>query len=300
MTPTAGASGTSSPPDPDRAVWTRIEGIQGAPLDLMAARIGRRHYAPHAHDEFAIGVCTDGLEVIDYRGGRRRSGPGSVVVVEPGEPHTGGPADEHGFSYRVLYPAVDLLAEAGAGKGPPHFRDPIIDDPDLGRRIWAVHRALTGPGAEPEPLVRESMLLSMLSDLVQRHAERAGAAHAARDAGDTAAAWIARTVSARLADELAAPPTLNELAAEIGMSRYRLLRGFREVMGMPPYAWLAQYRVARARALLDAGLRPAEAATLVGFADQAHLTRWFRRVVGVTPGAYRNSVQDGSRPVRPD
>jgi len=51
-------------------------------------------------------------------------------------------------------------------------------------------------------------------------------------------------------------------------------------------------RVAQARALLERGCRPAEAAALTGFADQAHLTRWFRRVVGVTPGAYRNSVQD--------
>ena len=59
---------------------------------------------------------------------------------------------------------------------------------------------------------------------------------------------------------------------------------------MPPYAWLAQHRVARARLLLDRGHRPAEAAALAGFADQAHLTRWFRRVVGVTPGAYAASV----------
>jgi AraC-like DNA-binding protein len=64
---------------------------------------------------------------------------------------------------------------------------------------------------------------------------------------------------------------------------------------VPPYAWLAQHRVARARRLLDTGLRPAEVAPLVGFADQAHLTRWFRRVLGVTPAAYRNSVQDVRR-----
>ncbi|WP_316317403.1 helix-turn-helix domain-containing protein, partial [Clavibacter michiganensis] len=78
----------------------------------------------------------------------------------------------------------------------------------------------------------------------------------------------------------------------LGLSRYQLLRAFRTSTGMPPYAWLAQHRVARARGLLDAGLRPAEVAALVGFADQAHLTRWFRRVPGVTPAAYRNSVQD--------
>jgi transcriptional regulator GlxA family with amidase domain len=73
-----------------------------------------------------------------------------------------------------------------------------------------------------------------------------------------------------------------------------LLRSFRAEVGMPPYAWLAQHRVARARGLLEQGHSPAEAAVLTGFADQAHLTRWFRRVVGVTPGAYRNSVQDSA------
>ncbi|MGD0065190.1 MAG: helix-turn-helix transcriptional regulator [Streptosporangiaceae bacterium] len=76
------------------------------------------------------------------------------------------------------------------------------------------------------------------------------------------------------------------------MSRYQLIRAFRSEVGMPPYAWLAQHRVARARALLDRGHGLAETAALTGFADQAHLTRWFRRVVGITPGAYRNSVQD--------
>jgi AraC-like DNA-binding protein len=62
-------------------------------------------------------------------------------------------------------------------------------------------------------------------------------------------------------------------------------------MGMPPYAWLAQYRVSRARALLELGGRPAEVAGQVGFADQAHMTRWFGRVLGVTPAAYRTGVR---------
>ena len=96
----------------------------------------------------------------------------------------------------------------------------------------------------------------------------------------------------RLADQLTGPSALADLAADAGLSRYQLLRAFRAEVGMPPYAWLAQHRVARARVLLEHGRRPAEAATLTGFADQAHLTRWFRRVVGVTPGMYRNSIQD--------
>lgn len=92
-----------------------------------------------------------------------------------------------------------------------------------------------------------------------------------------------------------APPSLADLATDLGLSRYQLLRAFRTTMGMPPYAWLAQHRVSRARTLLEAGGRPAEVAGQVGFADQAHMTRWFRKVLGVTPAAYRNSVQDVHR-----
>ena len=68
----------------------------------------------------------------------------------------------------------------------------------------------------------------------------------------------------RLADQLTCPPGLADLAAEAGLSRYQLLRSFRAEVGMPPYAWLAQHRVARARLLLDRGHRPAEAAALRG------------------------------------
>lgn len=320
MTVTAGGSGTSSPPDvpggaggsggtgaggssraggsggagggtrrPDRAVWTRVDGIQGASLDLLNARIGRRHYAPHAHDEYAIGVCVDGLETMRYRGERLYSAAGSLVVIEPGEAHTGGPADQDGFAYLCLYPTAELVgAASGWDGGLPHFREPIVDDPALAGRLRLAHRSLR---LGDDPLEGESRLLEVLGAIVRRHAVRVPPG----GGGPRGASGIARAVAARLSDELVGPPTLAEVAADLGLSRYQLLRAFRDSMGMPPYAWLAQHRVARARTLLDAGHRPAEAASLVGFADQAHLTRWFRRVLGVTPGAYRNSVQDRAR-----
>ncbi|TDD90752.1 AraC family transcriptional regulator [Actinomadura rubrisoli] len=272
----------------DRAVWTRVDGIQGVSLDLLSARFRRQHYAPHAHDEFAIGVCVDGLETMRYRGEKIYSAAGSVVVIEPGEAHTGGPAGPEGYAYVCLYPSAELLgAVTGAESARPHFREPIIDDPRLGEALRLAHRALQ---AGEDPLEGEARLLGVLGALVQRHAASGHRTVMPRGRRGQ----VARVVADRLSDELVDPPTLAEVAADLDLSRYQLLRAFRDAMGMPPYAWLAQHRVTRARALLDAGHRPAEAATLVGFADQAHLTRWFRRVLGVTPGAYRNSVQDSA------
>jgi transcriptional regulator GlxA family with amidase domain len=90
-----------------------------------------------------------------------------------------------------------------------------------------------------------------------------------------------------LATRMEEPPSLAELAALTGLSQFALLRAFRGATGLPPHAYLNQLRVRRARLLLDDGLPPAEVAARTGFADQAHLTRHFKRVVGVPPAAYQ-------------
>ncbi|MFJ3230102.1 helix-turn-helix domain-containing protein [Streptomyces sp. NPDC086787] len=269
---------------PEQASWTKLRlGRCGPRLDLLTARFDSHVYAPHAHDEYTIGVSIGGSELIGYRGGHLRTGPSTVVVLAPGEMHTGGPATTDGYAYRALYADPALLAE-GARGGTPHFREGLLDDPELAAAIRLTHAELA---CCPDPLEAESRLPWLLTALVHRHSTATVRPESLPGAGVTA-----RIVRDRLADELLEPPSLAALAADLGMSRYQLLRAFRTTMGIPPYAWLAQYRVTRARTLLESGLRPAEVASLVGFADQAHLTRWFRRVLGVTPAAYRNSVQD--------
>ena len=272
----------------EEALWTKARlGRCGPALHLLTARFDMHVYSPHAHDEFTVGVCVDGSELIDYRGGHIRTAPGSIVVLAPGEIHTGGPGTTtDGYAYRALYAEPTLLTEGTVG-GIPHFREPLLDDPELASALLLTHSELS---ACPDPLEAESRLPWLLTALARRHST-------SRPTCDQVpgADGIARAVRDRLADELLEPPSLAALAGDLGLSRYQLLRAFRTAVGVPPYAWLAQYRVARARGLLDTGLRPAEVASLVGFADQAHLTRWFRRVLGVTPAAYRNSVQDVRR-----
>jgi AraC-like DNA-binding protein len=301
---------TASAPEQSWAVWARVSPVPGQVLDLLHARMVQP-FAPHVHDGFSIGVCLEGLEMIRYRGRRHYAAPGSVVILPPGEAHTGGPSGGANFVYRVMYPSVELLADRAAR--PPRFPEPVVMDPALATELRRAHAALSraaresgpwpaepaGPGlmgtgpAGTEPLETESQLCWLFGELVRRHAASAGPTDVLPGTG-----LVARRVMDRLADQLTGPPALADLAADAGLSRYQLLRSFRAEVGMPPYAWLAQHRVARARVLLEHGHRPADAAMLTGFADQAHLTRWFRRVVGITPGAYRNGVQDIQRPHR--
>ena len=81
--------------------------------------------------------------------------------------------------------------------------------------------------------------------------------------------------------------TADDLAAAAGCSRFAAYRAFTGAYGLAPSDYQRQLRVRAARRLLSQGVSPALVAAQAGFADQAHLTRWFRRYYGVTPGAYR-------------
>lgn len=90
-----------------------------------------------------------------------------------------------------------------------------------------------------------------------------------------------------LAHTFADNPSLDQLAAATGTNKFVLLRYFKRELGLAPHGYLIQLRVERARELLAKGLAPADAAAEVGFSDQGHFGRHFRRALGITPAAYR-------------
>jgi AraC family transcriptional regulator len=95
-----------------------------------------------------------------------------------------------------------------------------------------------------------------------------------------------RTIIEYIDAHLAEPLSLDVLAAAIGIDRYWFAKQFHRSTGMPPHHYVILQRIERAKMLLvQSTATPAEVARLVGFADQAHLTRLFRRYVGITPGA---------------
>ncbi len=83
--------------------------------------------------------------------------------------------------------------------------------------------------------------------------------------------------------------TLAEAGAELSAHPAHLVRAFSTAYGIPPHQYLTSRRVGQARRLLLEGRPPSDVAAAAGFYDQAHLTRHFRRLVGVTPGRYRSA-----------
>ncbi|MFJ7207990.1 AraC family transcriptional regulator [Streptomyces sp. NPDC098789] len=251
-------------------------------LDLLRAHYVRHTFPRHAHDGYVIAAVTHGVEEIGLPGGVLRAGPGSVVLINPEVPHSARAGVPEGWGYATLYPSRELIAqvaeESGAPRGTPGFAPDLVMDAQAARMIAEVHRG----AEEGNPLAADTLLRGVVARMLQRHAGPLPARRIA--AAGAADAERARDV---LEARMCEPPSLEQLADELGTRPFALLRAFRERYGMPPHTWLTDARVRRARLLLEAGTPPAEAALAVGFSDQPHLNRHFTRIVGVPPGAYR-------------
>ena len=267
----------------ETARYWRHAGVPG--VDLLRARFVTHRYSRHAHETYTFALIEAGTEVFEYGGSLLRAGTGAVALLNPEVVHTGQAETSAGWAYRVLYPAADVVsgiaADLGWRRGTPAFPETVVDDPRSARLLRAAHVA----AEHGDRLASSSLLRAALAGLLSAHA---GPGRLARQMTRPPRSPAAvRAVRDLLTDRLADPPSLDDLALATGMSPFTLLRVFRGETGLPPHAYLNQLRVRLARRLLDSGVAPAEVAAEVGFADQAHLTRHFKRVMGVPPGAYQ-------------
>ncbi|MFE6287299.1 AraC family transcriptional regulator [Streptomyces sp. NPDC057877] len=264
----------------ERARHWRYEELPG--VDLLRARYVRKTFVRHTHEHFVIAAVVDGVEVFHHGGGDQYAGAGALALVNPDTPHTGRAGVPEGWRYGAVYPSPEVVAEIAAettlSRGTPGFVRPVLDDPYT---VGVVHQVLRA-AEEGNALAADTLLRVAVTRLLRRN----GGTPPRRDVR-TAGARNAARAREILEARMAAPPSLERLAGELGTSPFALLRAFRDVYGMPPHAWLTNARVERARRLLEAGTSPVEAAAAVGFTDQPHLNRHFSRIVGVPPGAYQ-------------
>jgi AraC-like DNA-binding protein len=257
---------------------------------LLAADYRRQDFAPHIHEDYALGVIERGGMAFRYRGQSLVAPAGSVNLVVPGEAHDGRGVDAAGWSYRMFYLEPELLARAaselaGRRAGAPHFAAGVLHDPGLAARVRGLHCLLEADTAPR--LALEARLLDLLTHWIARHAAQPPAV---RDAGREFGA-VARA-RALLDERCGEDLSLADLAAETGLSAWHLARAFTAGVGLPPHAYQVQARIRRARKRLAGPQGLAEIAADMGFADQSHFTRVFKRIVGVSPGAWRKIVQD--------
>jgi AraC-like DNA-binding protein len=262
-------------------------------LELLHARYVTHSFARHTHEGFAIGIIERGALGFHYRGENIVAPAGAINLAVPDEPHTGHAATRAGWSYRMFYldaPTLQNAASEIADRFPgiPFFRTGVVEDVHLASIIHQLHVDFEANNAST--LERQSRLLWMLTQLIQRHADdRPSLRTVGRESRSV------RLVRDYIESHYNGDVSLDDLAKIANLSPFHLIRVFRNQTGLPPHSYLTQVRIRHARAFLKQGWSIAPVAMETGFVDQSHLTRHFKRIVGVTPGQYSKIVQDHGR-----
>jgi AraC family transcriptional regulator len=158
-------------------------------------------------------------------------------------------------------------------------------DPLLEQLAIAVLNALREGGADDRVYV-ETLAHVIAVHLARTHSARS-AARSAAPADGLSRARIRRLLD-YIEQHLGEDLSLEAMAAEVELSPLYLVRAFRAAVGQSPHQYVVSRRVEHARRLLSGTATPiADIALAAGFSSQSHLSNWFRRIVGVSPAAYR-------------
>lgn len=252
-------------------------------LELLKARYHQKQFSKHVHEGYCIGVIEEGAQSF-FRTGQLHTAPkGDIILVNADEIHTGSSAVESGWGYRAIYPTPEMLLEISQDfftikNSVPWFTNAVIHDVGLAQQLSLLFDLLE---QKENTLLKESMYLSTLARLIGKY----GRAKVTPLNLPEACKKI-ELVKELLASFPERNFSLTELAHYVGLSPWHFLREFKKCTGLPPHSWLVQIRLHKARQLLKYGHSIAMTAQNCGFSDQSHLTRHFKKAMGVTPSQY--------------
>lgn len=247
-----------------------------------------RQFGRHWHDAYGFGILQEGAQRSASGRGRVDAFAGQVITTNPGEVHDGSPLGSATRRWCIVSVDTDVFSSLIEPAGvTAEITRPVIDDPALLHALQRLFRRLEhwrqrACNKAAEMLACEESLVETVVLLVARH----GTVRICTDTPDS----DLRRLRELLADAPLEPPSLADMAAMTGLSRYQVLRRFEQAYGLPPHAWLLCRRAEHALRLIRSGETLSGAAAASGFADQSHMTRVFVRHHGFTPGAWRQAL----------
>jgi AraC-like DNA-binding protein len=246
-------------------------------IDAVDA-ISDRAFPKHTHDQYGIGYIRSGAQRSASDEGPVEAAAGNIIMVNPGEVHDSTPLRGEPRSWRMLYFDPDVMERACVdfdhACGQPHL-PAVLKDEALACAFSHLFENVATGDVERST---EETLLFVIARLLH-----------AQDRPVPRCPTKMQQVRRQIMDDLERTVPLRDLAHEIGISPFQLLRGFQKATGLTPHAFRIQQRLSLCRDLIRGHTPLAEAALQSGFADQSHMTRLFVRTFGYTPGHYATS-----------
>ena len=240
----------------------------------MQIRIREKHFRlpPHFHDTFQFDLVEQGEIEIEIQGHNCRVPAQTLCIIPPGCVHT--------FSSRPCSPATFLSVHLDKSwfAAMNWARDPFLStDPGVINLYRIAHKSLLDDSQTAELDLQRLIEILNISERNPLPSERKPSR-------------VMANAKAYIMSRLSEHVSLDELSQAAGLPIFRLVKSFARAYGIPPHSYHLCARILNARELLASGVRPAEVAADLGFADQSHFGRHFRKFTGLSPASYQRKV----------
>ena len=281
------------PLDPSVEFWSDP---QMPYVETRRACQSRICYQSHSHTTFSIGAVDVGQSRFSSRfSTEEKIESGSLVVIPAHIEHACNPLPDQAWSYQMMHLAADWVAELITELAQecfdhkmammpsshfPQFAPQIIKTPDLYQAFTDLNRLLFN--ANISVLAKEQSLIEVFTDILLPNFT-----------------WKQLDLPKYYQKKLDALihvlnfesdfMSLEDLSCDLGISRYAIIRLFKNNLGLTPHAYQLNQKVNQARALLSKGEQIITVAHDLGFTDQSHFHRVFKAHTGVTPKQYQRN-----------
>lgn len=240
-----------------------------------------QQFPKHFHDYYVIGLIENGSRMLSCRDRLYRLRPGQILLFNPGDSHSCENINMEELNYRGLNISKPVMLEmAGEITGEnelPGFFENVVEDDEAAYYLRYLHKSVMYGYGEFD---REETLIFLISILMERYGRSfAACIPECTEEIVKACSFIEENYESHI--------SLDQICDQAALSKSTLLRAFTRYKGVTPYSYLINIRISKAKALIERGMTPAEAAVRTGFSDQSHFTNCFSKFIGISPGAYR-------------
>jgi len=233
-------------------------------------------FTKHFHDTYTIGLTNSGRFKSILSNQSCLSYKNSTRIINPGEVHYG---DSQSWHYTNFYPKIELLVELYEQmfneKKIPVFKEHIIEDIQLYCLLCLFFQSAF---QEADKMLIETNMINVLSYLIQNYTD-----HTKEYLDLFNDKEIIKNSIEYINDSLESNISLDELALNSNLSKFHFLRVFKKSVGLTPHHYILTQRIHKAKDLILNGSSLSDAGLDVGFNDQSHFIRNFRKIYAYSP-----------------
>jgi len=253
-------------------------------------------FPKHFHEEYLVVTIKEGRNDLFCSGKSYTAFPGDVILINPGEVHDGNSYKNGYLHYNVFYidpySLTQMLEHSYylPGINSCSFSQTHLKQSLLANKINHFYSCLA------KEYVDEIYLHEQYLDIIQDIAVNYSTSKPDNYAFDSYYGSKVKELKEYINDNLGSKLSLQYLSGICFISPFHLLKVFQRFTGITLHQYILVRRIEKAKEMLRNKKSIGDVAFLLGFTDQSHFTRSFKKMIGMTPGEYQQAYNIASAP----